>query len=246
MLAGWTIQKDALPPGHDSLNAVTLADLDRLGVRDTVLSDERSVVVPLLSAPSETPKIVVERPDAAAKFRFRIRAAAVDIFRTGHVTESRAKGLAVVATTEALRHGIPPALLIGVIRVENDVFRSGAKSSVRATGLMQVMPFWLKEMKYRFGDDLSNDTTNIRMGAVILAGNIRQADGDWREALLRYNGCKANLVSANCLRYPDKVRNAVMRDATFSCGGASFETCVVRPLHRRFTPMREAMASSPR
>lgn len=171
-----------------------------------------------------------------AMFRYGTRALALDLYRTGHVTPSRAKGLASVAVAEAMKQGVPPALVIGVMRVENDVFKSSARSVVGAVGLMQIMPrVWLPVFGPRHGWDLENDTTNVRTGVAILAHYVRAAGGDWETAMLRYNGCVRSTVTPRCWTYPAKVRRAVERDARWSCGGRSFDACVSAPLSERWS-----------
>lgn len=237
MLATVGIEQRARRAAAPVPSASTLAALGHrapteIGATLPVSAAEQQIALqtptPLVTA-ADAPE-VSPTESVLRRIRHRIRAAAVDLYRTGHLSEERAKRLAEVATIEALRRDIPPALLIGVMRVENETFRSGVRSGAKATGLMQVMPFWLRDMRYRYGSDLSNDTTNIRMGASILAIYLKEARGDWREALLRYNGCKGELVSSSCLKYPDKVHRAVLRDAAFSCGGQAFDSCIAQPL----------------
>ena len=65
---------------------------------------------------------------------------AMDLLRTGHVDQLRARSLADVAVREAYMRRIPPALVLGVMLTENDELNSSAESSVGAVGLMQVYP----------------------------------------------------------------------------------------------------------
>ncbi|MEK7262434.1 MAG: transglycosylase SLT domain-containing protein, partial [Pseudomonadota bacterium] len=67
---------------------------------------------------------------------------------------------------EATRVGLKPELVLSVIEVESN-FNRFAISSAGARGLMQVMPFWLKEIG-RPGDSLINMQTNLRYGCTIL------------------------------------------------------------------------------
>lgn len=167
----------------------------------------------------------------AERFRRLVRAFAADLYVTGNMTDTRAKALATISVTEAMRAGVPPALVLGVMRIENSGFDSRATSRVGARGLMQVMPrTWLPVFGSFFGWDLGNDTTNVRMGVRILSQNLAESGGDWRRGLLRYNGCVHGTNTPDCMRYPDKVRLAVERDAQWSCGGKAFEQCVAAPL----------------
>jgi soluble lytic murein transglycosylase-like protein len=53
---------------------------------------------------------------------------------------------------------------------------------------MQVMPFWLDELKQPEGTNLFNIPTNLRMGCTILRYYIDMENGDLTRALARYNG----------------------------------------------------------
>lgn len=75
---------------------------------------------------------------------------------------------------ESHRSKLHPELVLAVIDVESN-FNRYAISRVGATGLMQVMPFWLKEIG-RPGDNLFNIRTNLRMGCTILKILPRQRE----------------------------------------------------------------------
>lgn len=98
---------------------------------------------------------------------------------------------------EATRADISPELVISVIHVES-AFNSYAVSYVGAQGLMQVMPFWKKELG-RKDDNLINTSTNLRYGCTILRHYLDREKGDWTRALARYNG------SLGRTKYPEKV-----------------------------------------
>lgn len=98
---------------------------------------------------------------------------------------------------EAKRAGIEPELVISVIHVES-AFDRFAISRVGAQGLMQVMPFWKKEIG-RPKDNLTKIETNLRYGCTILKHYIDKEKGDLIRALARYNG------SLGKTRYPEKV-----------------------------------------
>lgn len=98
---------------------------------------------------------------------------------------------------EASRAKLHPELVLAVIDVESN-FDRFAISSAGAQGLMQVMPFWLKEIgKPR--DSLFNVRTNLRMGCTILKYYLKKEKGDLTRALARYNG------SLGRYKYPNKV-----------------------------------------
>ncbi len=104
---------------------------------------------------------------------------------------------------EANRVDLPPELILAVIDVESD-FNRYAISRVGATGLMQVMPFWLKEIG-RPGDNLFDMRTNLRMGCTILKYYLDKEKGNLSRALARYNG------SLGSFRYIRKVFRALDR-----------------------------------
>ena len=98
---------------------------------------------------------------------------------------------------EASRADLHPELVLAVIDVESN-FDRFAISKAGAQGLMQVMPFWLKEIgKPR--DSLFNVRTNLRMGCTILKYYLKKEKGDLTRALARYNG------SLGRYKYPNKV-----------------------------------------
>ena len=87
---------------------------------------------------------------------------------------------------EALRAGLDPQLVLGVIEVESR-FRKYAVSRAGARGYMQVMPFWTRLIGSR-GDNLFHLRTNLRYGCVILRHYLDMEKGDYWRALGRYNG----------------------------------------------------------
>jgi len=104
---------------------------------------------------------------------------------------------------EASRAGLEPELVLAVIEVESN-FNPYAISPVGAQGLMQVMPFWLKEIG-RPDDNLFHMPTNLRFGCAILRYYLDMAKGDLTEALARYNG------SYGRYEYAGRVFNALNR-----------------------------------
>jgi soluble lytic murein transglycosylase-like protein len=99
--------------------------------------------------------------------------------------------------SEAKRAGLTPELVLAVIDIESD-FNQWAISASGAQGLMQVMPFWLKEIG-RPNDNLFRPATNLRLGCTILKYYLDLEKGRLRPALARYNG------SLGQRQYPDKV-----------------------------------------
>lgn len=102
---------------------------------------------------------------------------------------------------EATRARLQPELVLSVIQVESN-FDHFAISSVGARGLMQIMPFWLKEIG-RPGDNLFDIQTNLRFGCTILGYYLKIEKGNLARALARYNGSVGRSV------YPRKVLKAM-------------------------------------
>ncbi len=98
---------------------------------------------------------------------------------------------------EAVRAGLEPELVLSVIHVES-LFDRYAISRVGAQGLMQVMPFWKKEIG-RPDDNLTSIATNLRYGCTILKFYLDKEKGNLTRALARYNG------SLGKTWYPEKV-----------------------------------------
>lgn len=94
---------------------------------------------------------------------------------------------------EARRADLPPELVLAVIEVESN-FSQYAISVAGARGLMQVMPFWLKEIG-RPGDSLFRIQTNLRFGCTILKYYLQKEKGNLHAALKRYNGTRASRYS---------------------------------------------------
>lgn len=101
---------------------------------------------------------------------------------------------------EASRVELQPELVLSVIHVES-LFDRFAISRVGAQGLMQVMPFWKKEIGEP-QDNLMNMATNLRYGCTILKAYLQREKGNLIRALARYNG------SVGKTWYPERVFNA--------------------------------------
>jgi soluble lytic murein transglycosylase-like protein len=101
---------------------------------------------------------------------------------------------------EAIRAGLDPQMVLGLIQVESG-FRKYAVSSSGARGYMQVMPFWIKIIGDRH-HNLFALRTNLRYGCVILRHYLNIENGNYFRALGRYNG------SLGQAEYPDAVHAA--------------------------------------
>lgn len=109
---------------------------------------------------------------------------------------------------EAQRAGLDPQMVLGLIQVESG-FRKYAVSSAGARGLMQVMPFWVKQIGTQ-DQDLFHLRTNLRYGCTILRYYLDIEKGDLYRALGRYNG------SLGRPEYPNAVRAAWQNNWKFS------------------------------
>lgn len=101
------------------------------------------------------------------------------------------------AHREASRHGLDPQLVLAVMHVES-LFDHFAISVVGAQGIMQIMPFWKKELKEPEAN-LFDIETNIRFGCLILKTYLNIENGNLFRALGRYNG------SLGKAKYPNRV-----------------------------------------
>ena len=87
---------------------------------------------------------------------------------------------------EASMAQLQPEIVLALIEVESR-FDSYAVSSAGAMGMMQIMPFWKKEIG-RPNDNLIDTQTNLRYGCTILRYYLDKEKGRLADALARYNG----------------------------------------------------------
>jgi len=102
---------------------------------------------------------------------------------------------------EAQRSGLDPHLVLALIEVESK-FRKYAVSRAGARGLMQVMPFWVKEIGAP-DHNLFAQRVNLRYGCTILRYYLDRENGNLANALGRYNG------SLGKPDYPNRVLRAL-------------------------------------
>lgn len=115
--------------------------------------------------------------------------------------EDGARRFLALVRYEAMRAGLDPQLVLAVIDVESR-FHRYAVSRAGARGLMQVMPFWVKEIGVP-GQNLFHERTNLRFGCTILRYYIDRENGNLIRALGRYNG------SLGQSDYPNRVLGAL-------------------------------------
>ena len=120
----------------------------------------------------------------------------------GHFPDEESAGrFLAMARYEAIRAGLDPHLVLAVIDIESR-FRKYAVSRSGARGLMQVMPFWVKQIGEP-GHNLFHERTNLRYGCTILRHYLDREGGNVVNALARYNG---SLGQAD---YPTRVLKAL-------------------------------------
>ena len=113
------------------------------------------------------------------------------------------KRLLIRIQYEAMRAGLDPQIVLSVITVESR-FNKYALSKAGAQGIMQVMPFWLRQIGAN-DQSLMDVDTNIRFGCTILRYYLQLEHGNMERALARYNG------SLGQRWYPDKIMDAYNR-----------------------------------
>lgn len=115
--------------------------------------------------------------------------------------EDAARQFLALVRYESLRAGLDPHLVLAVIDVESR-FRKYAVSKAGARGLMQVMPFWVREIG-ETGHNLFQERINLRYGCTILRHYLDRERGNVANALGRYNG------SLGQAEYPNRVQQAL-------------------------------------
>ena len=90
---------------------------------------------------------------------------------------------------ESRRAALDPTLVMGLIEVESG-FRKFAISSAGARGVMQVMPFWTRQLGISDTSALFQWQANMRFGCVILRHYLSLEKGNMHMALGRYNGSR--------------------------------------------------------
>ena len=164
-----------------------------------------SVRATLASAVNERTTVDVQDLDTRAWVRAMTRRVA-----NRFPDEDSARAFLMLARYEAMRAGLDPHLVLAVIDVESK-FRKYAVSRAGARGLMQVMPFWVKELGEP-GQNLFQERTNLRYGCTILRHYLDRERGNLANALGRYNG---SLGQAD---YPNRVFRALREKWALAAG----------------------------
>ena len=102
------------------------------------------------------------------------------------------------AFSQAQAQGVSPTLILAVVAQESS-FRTTARSSYGAQGLMQVSArHHADKLKGMQSNALYRPETNIRVGTQVLAEYLEQHNGRLDQALKKYSG--------NASSYPRKIR----------------------------------------
>jgi len=83
-------------------------------------------------------------------------------------------------------YDVDPVVVLALVTVESK-FDPSAVSKTGALGLMQVMPFWMKEIGHP-SDDLFDIPTNLAYGCAILRHYLTLSENNLAVALANYNG----------------------------------------------------------
>lgn len=115
-----------------------------------------------------------------------------------------AKEVATQTAKLTKEEGVPFSLIVGIMEVESQ-FKPWLVSKKDARGLMQVMPFWVKNPKIDLGlkdkYDLHDIDVNIKAGIAVYKIHLKEANNDINQGLYLYVGKDST--------YADKVFNAM-------------------------------------
>lgn len=123
--------------------------------------------------------------------------------RAPHIPKQERLTILALVHRYANKAGVDPQLVLAIMEVESN-FDRYALSVANARGLMQIMPFWKKEIGHP-DDSLFDMETNIRYGCYILKLYIEREKNNLTYALGRYNGSRGRAT------YPNKVYAALRK-----------------------------------
>lgn len=121
--------------------------------------------------------------------------------RAKHVPEKERLKILSLVHKHATAAGVDPQMVLAIMEVESN-FDRYAVSVAYARGLMQIMPFWKKEIG-KPEDNLFDMETNIKYGCYIYKLYLKYEKGNTTLALGRYNGSRGKM------KYPRKVYKAL-------------------------------------
>lgn len=164
-------------------------------------SSDSAFLVHRDSAGGEVASAADPRPDSHADSHADSVAMVARLLVANGAPERRAGPVARAVLKYAGLRGLDPLLVVGVIGVENAELVSRARSRVGATGIMQVMPHWKRDIRDCGGSDLREVAVNVCFATRVLRIALDES-ASVREALLRYNGC---VRAPGCHRYASAV-----------------------------------------
>jgi len=180
-------------------------------VNSAAAQNDTSVTAPVISLDTTSIDTAqATRAIAAAALTDSSRLIANLLTANGAPRERAVPAAAAIMKYARLR-SLDPLLIVGIIGVENATLVSRARSTVGASGVMQVMPFWKKHIR-DCGDDLRLVSVNVCFGTRILQIALSESR-TVKEALLRYNGC---VRTPNCSKYAAAVFSAAGRAVLMS------------------------------
>ncbi|WP_239423948.1 lytic transglycosylase domain-containing protein [Snodgrassella communis] len=161
--------------------------------REETLSDDVTSIMRNAVNNANPPRLIFASPTEASRWLN-----AMSTRLTPYVPDEYArKRLLTNIQYEAMRAGLDTQVILGLIEVESR-FRQYAISGVGARGLMQVMPFWVKQIG-RPEHNLFDIRTNLRYGCTILRYYRNRENGNMARALARYNGSLGRTTYSNAV-----------------------------------------------
>ncbi|RLI67277.1 hypothetical protein DRO91_10455 [Candidatus Heimdallarchaeota archaeon] len=110
--------------------------------------------------------------------------------RYTRVSNKLADEIATQTLKVSKEENVPISILVAIMDQESG-FNPMAVSPAGARGLMQVMPFWVKEFKFiKNKRELHDIYKGIKAGAIVLRYGLDKAHGDMKKALAIYKGPK--------------------------------------------------------
>jgi len=106
------------------------------------------------------------------------------------VSHKLADEIATQTLKVSKEENVPVSILVAIMDQESG-FNPMAVSPAGARGLMQVMPFWVKEFKFiKTKRELHDVYKGIKAGAIVLRYGLDKAHGNVKKALAIYKGPK--------------------------------------------------------
>jgi len=157
-----------------------------------------SPTVGSLVRPAQAAEDAAPSADAAEETGIEVERLATHIAETWKMPLAATQRIVEAAFSQAQAQGLSPTLILAVVAQESS-FRTTARSSYGAQGLMQVSArHHADKLKGLQSSALYRPETNIRVGTQVLAEYLEQHNGRLDQALKKYSG--------NASSYPRKIR----------------------------------------